>query len=165
MKDNFNFWFDLRDTEGFRNREAVRYEVRGYGDLPPRVVIDEPKSDRDVPAEATIPVRVMLDDDFGLQSGKMIYQIATGDSEPQEAVAIPLWTAPEAGPGPAVGTYVKHQDVAHDWQLGPLKLAVGTMITFHAEALDFDRIKGPKAGKEPGNSPADHFQGGCGPAV
>ena len=33
------------------------------------MVIDEPKTDRDVPAEATIPVRVVLDDDFGLQSG------------------------------------------------------------------------------------------------
>ena len=70
VKNNFNFWFDLKDTEGFRNREAVRYEVRGFADQPPRVVIDEPKSDRDVPAEATIPVRVMLDDDFGLQSGQ-----------------------------------------------------------------------------------------------
>ena len=55
VKDNFNFWFDLKDTEGFRNREAVRYEVRGFCDEAPRVVIDEPKTDRDVPAEATIP--------------------------------------------------------------------------------------------------------------
>ncbi len=148
VKNNFNFWFDLRDTEGFRNREAVRYEVRGYADLPPRVVIDEPKSDRDVPAEATIPIRVMLDDDFGLQSGKMVYQLATGDSEPQAAVVIPLWSAPEpGGQGPEVGSFVKHQEVTHNWQLGPLKLPVGTVITFHAEALDFDRIKGPNLGK------------------
>ena len=70
VKNNFNFWFDLRDTEGFRNRDAVRYEVRGFADQAPRVVIDEPKTDRDVTAEATIPVRVVLDDDFGLQSGQ-----------------------------------------------------------------------------------------------
>ena len=102
VKNNFNFWFDLKDTEGFRNREAVRYEVRGFADQAPRVVIDEPKTDRDVPAEATIPVRVMLDDDFGLQSARMIYRLATGDSEPQEGAAIPLWTAPgNLAPGPA----------------------------------------------------------------
>ena len=29
VKENFTFWFDLKDTEGFRNREAVRYDVRG----------------------------------------------------------------------------------------------------------------------------------------
>src|SRR5262249_32934781 len=56
VKNNFNFWFELKDTEGFKNREAVRYEVRGFADLVPRVMIDEPKTDRDVTAEAKIPV-------------------------------------------------------------------------------------------------------------
>ena len=60
---------------------------------------------------------------------------------------IPLWTAPEPGRGPALDPFVKHQEVAHNWQLAPLKLPVGTVITFHAEALDFDTIKGPKLGK------------------
>ncbi len=147
VKNNFNFWFDLVDTEGFRNRDAVRYEVRGFADLAPRVVIDEPKSDRDVPPEATIPVRVMLDDDFGLQAGKMIYRLAIGDSEPREAVTIPLWAAPTSGPGPALDSLVKHQEITHNWQLAPLKLPVGAVITFHAEALDFDTIKGPNLGK------------------
>ncbi len=55
VKGNFTFWFDLKDTEGFRNREAVRYDVRGFRDEAPRVVIDEPKTDRDVPADATDP--------------------------------------------------------------------------------------------------------------
>ena len=49
------FWFDLKDTEGFRNREAVRYDVRGFRDEAPRVVIEEPRTDRDVPADSTIP--------------------------------------------------------------------------------------------------------------
>ena len=38
-------------------------------------------------------------------------------------------------------------DVAYDWQLAPLKLPVGTVITFHAEAIDYDSIKGPNVGK------------------
>ena len=71
VKGSFTFWFDLKDTEGFRNREAVRYDVRGFRDEAPRVVIDEPKTDRDVPADATIPVRVVLDDDFGLHSARL----------------------------------------------------------------------------------------------
>ena len=36
VKDNFSFWFDLKDTEGFRNREAVRYEVRRLRRRAPR---------------------------------------------------------------------------------------------------------------------------------
>ena len=163
VKSNFNFWFALKDTEGFRNRDAVRYEVRGFSDEAPRVMIDEPKTDRDVPAEATIPVRVILDDDFGLQSGKMIYRLATGDSEPQAEVAIPLWAAPGPGTGPALGPFVKHQEIAHNWQLAPLKLPVGTVITFHAEALRLRYGQGPESGQEPRDSLADHLQGRRGP--
>ena len=147
IKNNFTFWFDLKDTEGFRNREPVRYEVRGFADEAPRVVIDEPKTDRDVPPEATVPIRVIVDDDFGLQSGSMIYQLATGDSEPRNPVAIPLWTSPEPGHGPGLASFVKHQEMTHVWQLAALKLPVGTVITVHAEAIDFDSIKGPKLGK------------------
>ncbi len=71
VKDNFTFWFDLKDTEGFQNRDAVRYEVRGFADEAPRVVIEEPKNDRDVPADAMIPVRVVLEDDYGLHAAAL----------------------------------------------------------------------------------------------
>ena len=110
-------------------------------------MIDEPKTDRDIPADATVPVRVVLDDDFGLQSARLIYRLATGDSEPREEVGIPLWTAPEQARSPAASAFVKHQEVPYDWHLTPLKLPVGTVITFYADARDFDAIKGPNIGK------------------
>jgi hypothetical protein len=146
VRSNFSFWFDLKDTEGFRNREAVRYDVRSFRDEAPRVVIDEPKTDRDIPADATIPVKVMLDDDFGLHSARLIYRLATGDSEPHAEVAIPVWTAQAQVRGGGAA-FVKHQEVSHVWELAPLKLAVGTVITFYSDARDFDAIKGPNVGK------------------
>src|SRR5262249_21445989 len=42
LADSVPFWFELRDTEGFRSQEAVRYESRAVKDEAPRVVIDEP---------------------------------------------------------------------------------------------------------------------------
>ena len=147
VKGSFTFWFGLLDTEGFRNRDEVRYDVRGFRDEAPRVVIEEPKTDRDIPADATVPVRIVLDDDFGLHSSRLIYRVATGDSEPQNEVAIPLWSAPDQSPAPAASTVVKHQELAHEWQLAPLKLPVGTVITYYADARDLDTIKGPNIGK------------------
>ena len=147
VKENVAFWFALKDSEGFRNREAVRYDVRMFKDEAPRVVIDEPRTDRDVPADATVPVRVELDDDFGLHSARLIYKVAAGDSEPHEAVAIPLWSAPGKEPGAAQPAFVKHQEIAYEWELAPLKLAIGSIITFYADARDFDSIKGPNVGK------------------
>ena len=40
-----------------------------------------------------------------------------------------------------------HQTVRHEWDLAPLKLAPGSIITFHADARDFDALKGPNLGK------------------
>jgi pimeloyl-ACP methyl ester carboxylesterase len=141
VKGAFAFWFSLKDDDGFRNRDEVRYDVRGFRDEAPRVVIEEPKTDRDVPADATIPVRIMLDDDFGLHSARLIYRVATGESEPHDEAAIPLWSAKDQSPAPAASSVVKHQELAYDWQLAPLKLAVGTVITFHADARDLDSIR------------------------
>ncbi len=111
------------------------------------MVIDEPKTDRDVPADATIPVHVTLDDDFGLHSARLIYRVATGESEPHEEVAIPLWAAREQALEGGPVTSIKHQEIAHNWELGPLKLPLGTVITLYADARDFDAIKGPNVGK------------------
>ncbi|HKI20808.1 MAG TPA: DUF4175 domain-containing protein, partial [Isosphaeraceae bacterium] len=87
------------------------------------------------------------DDDFGLHSARLIYRVATGDSEPHQEVAIPLLPVLQQGPDLAVPLFVKHQEIAYQWDLAPLKLPVGTVITFHADARDFDTIKGPNVGK------------------
>ena len=62
-------------------------------------------------------------------------------------MAIPLWSAPATRPTRAAPAFVKHQEIGHEWNLAPLKLAVGSIITFHADARDFDAIKGPNLGK------------------
>src|SRR5262249_26756262 len=132
---------------GFLNREEGRYDVRSFRDEAPRVVIDEPRTDRDVPAEATVPVRILVDDDFGIHSARLNYKIATGESEPREPVDIPLVSPESEGPVPAASSLKKHLELAHQWELAPLKLAPGSVITFFADARDFDAIKGPNVGK------------------
>jgi hypothetical protein len=76
-----------------------------------------------------------------------MYKVATGDSEPHEAVAIPLWSAPGEQSSVAGPTFVKHKEIEHVWKLETLKLTVGSIITFYADARDFDSIKGPNLGK------------------
>ena len=100
-----------------------------------------------MPADATVPVRIELDDDFGLHSSRLIYKMATGESEPHEAVAIPLWSAPADETAPGRPALVKHQEIATNGSSRRSKLAVGSIITFYADARDFDSIKGPNLGK------------------
>lgn len=143
LKGSNPFWFELLDTEGFRNREAVRYEARGVADEAPRVVIDQPTNDREIPSRAVVPVTFTADDDFGLHSARLVYKTASGGSEPTREVILPLWSASETPEGPPV----RHQTVEYAWDIAPLKLPAGSVITFHADARDFDSIKGPNLGK------------------
>ncbi len=142
VKDSTPFWFDLRDTEGFRSREAVRFDLRAIRDEAPRVVIDDPANDRDVPVQATIPVTFTVDDDFGIQTARLLYQVARGDSEPSQDVVLPLFDGQDRREG-----LVKHREIHYEWNLAPLKLTPGSIITFHADARDFDNLKGPNVGK------------------
>ena len=91
-----------------------------------------------------MPVVFSVDDDYGIQSARLLYKVASAGSEPTQDVALPLWEAP-GGTGP--GGAVKHQEVRYEWDLAPMNLAPGSIITFHAEARDFDNLKGPNLGK------------------
>ncbi len=143
LKGSNSFWFELLDDEGFKNREAERYEARAIADEAPRVMIDDPANDRDVPANAVVPVIFTVDDDYGIHSARLVYKAASGGSEPTRDVILPLWDSGET-PG---GKPVLHQQVRYTWDLAPLKLPAGSVLTFHADARDFDTIKGPNLGR------------------
>ncbi len=145
VKESQPFWVELKDTEGFSGQDVARFDIRAIRDEAPRVTIDDPSHDRDVPSGATIPLAITAEDDYGLQLVRLIYKVAAGGSEPTREVVVPLWASPEplAAAGP-----VRKQEVRHRWDLAPLgDLPPGTVISFYAEGRDFDNLKGPNIGK------------------
>ena len=145
VKESQPFWLELKDTEGFSSQEVVRFDIRVLKDEPPRVTIEEPTSDREVPAEATVPLQFTVDDDYGIQLVRLVYKVAAGHSEPTRESIIPLWAAPEPH---GEGGPIKHREVKYRWDLSALKdIQPGSIITFYAEARDFDNLKGPNIGR------------------
>ncbi len=145
VKESQPFWLELKDTEGFASQEVVRFDVRVIKDEAPRVTVEDPSHDRDVPLEATVPLQFAIDDDYGIQLVRLIYKVALGHSEPTRQEVIPLWDAPvphgEGGP-------VKRREVKYRWDLSTIKdLQPGSIISFYAEARDFDNLKGPNIGR------------------
>jgi len=139
----------MTDTEGFRSqeRDAVRFDLRSIKDEAPKVTVDDPANDRDVTPNADVPVEITADDDFGLGAIRLVYTVSVNGSEPGPEVLVPLWASPVATkekPSPAI---VKSQTVKYLWKLEPLKLPIGAVLTFHADARDLDSLKGPNIGK------------------
>jgi hypothetical protein len=145
VKESQPFWLELKDTEGFSSQEVVRFDIRVVKDEAPKVTIEEPTHDREVPPEAMVPLQFAIDDDFGIKFVRLVYNVALNHSEPTGQQMIPLWTAPEPH---GEGGPIKHCEIKYRWDLSTIKdIQPGTIITFSAEARDFDNIKGPNIGR------------------
>lgn len=135
----YSYWIDLRDQQNFGNSDAPRYEIRAIQDSPPDIYIDRPATDIQVTANAEIPLRFVSKDDLGLKLVRMRHQLLEPDksdlSKPVEKNLSTLDARP------------LQQTQEHTWQLEPLKLAVGTQIQLHGEAIDDFDLGPPHIGR------------------
>ena len=132
VKESQPFWVELQDTEGFASQEVVRFDVRALKDEPPRVAINNPSHDRDVPAGASIPIEIGVDDDYGIQLVRLVYRVATGGSEPSQDGVIPLWAPaePVAGAEPVADAGRSGDDLACLFYTGgPTGRSKGVMLS------------------------------------
>ena len=149
-----SYWFELTDTQGFTDREAVRYELRGIADSVPDITIETPVTDVMLTADAELPVEVLAKDDLGLREVRITYQV--GDEE--KLRKIPLFdrtaTDPnelprdESSPPEAVGALgPQRQQSSYLWKIADLEPEPGMRIVFRAEATDDYDLGQPHLGK------------------
>ena len=122
------YWFELTDTAGFTDRESPRYELRGFADLTPEVVIESPVADIQLAPDAELSVKVLAKDDLGLREVRLAYQL-NDDTTPK---SIPLHSVIAVeGESPTVSLTPDYL-----WKLAELQLQPGSRIVFRAEATD-----------------------------
>ncbi|MCH7990094.1 MAG: TolC family protein [Planctomycetes bacterium] len=122
----YSYWFELKDQQDFEDPEAPRYEIRGIADSPPKVYIETPTSDRNVTADAAIPLRIIAEDDLSLKDLRLQFRLSNMDPNQEESLRFPLENRDR-----------KFAEVELTWELSRLPLAEGMQIVLHAEAEDF----------------------------
>ena len=128
-----SLWFALRDLDGFDNAETVRYELRTVADAPPSALIVEPEYDISVPPNASVPIRLRGEDDYGLQLIRLLYTVNGGDSAESTDHVVPLW----ASEAELDGGRSLEQEVETRLELAELGVEPGDLITAYAESRDF----------------------------
>ncbi|HEX6986233.1 MAG TPA: hypothetical protein VF170_12705, partial [Planctomycetaceae bacterium] len=126
---------ECRDEEGKTNPNPAVYPIAIRPDQPPEVTLHDPKSDLERPANAVIPLLVTArDPDFRLRELTLRLE-KRGQELPERTV---LWegSQPEAA-------------VRFDWNLAPLGLKPGDVVSFYVQARDnrepeFNRRNTPK---------------------
>ena len=132
---------DLTDSEGFTSKDQGRLDQQVVPDTAPRVVLEDPATDRDITPQAVVPLKIDLEDDFGIHQVTRKYALTSGSGDPGETLVKPLWTAVPGQP------MVKKNKISERWDLAPLGLTPGAMITLSIEANDFKTPNGPNIGK------------------
>ena len=151
---NGSYWFELTDTQGFTDRDSVRYELRGIADGIPDITIESPASDVLLTADSELPVAVLAKDDLGLRQIRIAYQI--GDDEKPKT--IPLFDRStsdreqEAPNQPGSSIDQNHlgpqrQEASFVWKMSDMNPQPGTRIVFRAEATDDYDLGQPHVGK------------------
>ncbi len=145
IKDAFSssYWFELTDMQGFADREAIRYELRGMADGFPEVAIDTPIADVMLTADAELPVKILAKDDLGLNQVRIAYQVSDDEKfrsiplfDKAENHASELPSAEKDSPlvQPMVGPQQHQADYV--WKMTDLNLQPGAKIVFRGEATD-----------------------------
>lgn len=73
-EDSFRFTVRATDTDGFENRTPLEYQITVHEDAKPMVVIDEPRQSEDRTPNATVPLRLSADDDYGFDSVDLVVE-------------------------------------------------------------------------------------------
>ena len=139
LRKEGTYFFELRDTSGYKNRNPIVYQLALLKDYPPLVDIVQPGSDVELPLDAQLPLAVEARDDFGVSAVKLRYQIikphVKADSVWQ-TLTIPL---PQKGK--------RLQNVSYLFDFTVLPLAFGDQLKYYALALDNNYVSGPGIGK------------------
>lgn len=115
-------WFQLRDREGFGEKEPLQFDVRGEIDALPIVNLLNPTSDQIVAPNAVIGLEFEARDDLGVRDVRLVWQ---HNADP----APPLALFDYVDPAPTV-----HE--TYRWNLEELGLVPGDRVTFRVEARD-----------------------------
>ncbi|MFW6162494.1 MAG: hypothetical protein ACODAJ_06965 [Planctomycetota bacterium] len=129
----------MKDTEGYAARQPTRFSLKIVPDRKPTVRARlEGIGDLIVP-RATIPVECRMTDDHAVVSAAVVYaRHVEGQDEP-EPRRLPLDRSAGAFGSREVG-------LLHRFEAEPLKLPIGSHLTFRVEATDNDAVTGPKVG-------------------
>ncbi len=125
------YWVELADEKGHAGGNEAAYHIKALPDAPPKVEISDPGQDLRAEATNTVPVKISMTDDFGLQEVKLVYHRLGG---PEQVIA-------------AKRDNETNSQFSAEIPLAPLELKENELVAFHAEASDNNTLDGPGLGK------------------
>ena len=128
------YHIELIDVDNISNSQPIAYTIHAIEDTEPQIEIVAPG--KDVVLDDSMIVSLQLDakDDYGVEKIQLVYRVESTDDD----VVVPLKTwKPTDTP----------VFIEFPWDIDPIGLYPGDIISYHAEAIDADNVSGPNIGK------------------
>jgi hypothetical protein len=138
----------LEDEQGMTNehRSPRLYRVDALADAAPEVKIDQPTEDMEVTRQARVPIKWIVRDDIGIAHLDRVYSITKpgmkpGGDETEATIPTEQTRLFEGADRP------KQTTVNEEWDLAPLELPTGSVVTFKGVARDYRTPPEPNVGE------------------
>lgn len=136
---NTNYYFEIFDKSNIKNENPIKYSITLENDLDPAIELITPKDDIKLGNENKIPIALKISDDYGFTKLVLNYSLVSSKYrkpfESYQSISI------------SFNKNSKEDDVYYVWDLSPLYLTEGEIISFYAEVFDNDNISGPKSSR------------------
>ncbi len=128
------YHIELIDIDSISNSQPIAYTIHAIEDAEPQIEIVAPG--KDVVLDDSMIVALQLDtkDDYGVEKIQLVYRVEGTDDD----VVMPLktWNPTDT---PVF--------IEFPWDIDPIGLYPGDIISYYAEAIDADNVSGPNVGK------------------
>ena len=129
----------LEEFNGLTNQNSISYQIKAINDQRPRIQILKPGTDTVLDDTMLVRLRISVQDDFGVQSLRLVYYIEGTDISSTTPKTSQLTLVEFASP--ETDTIFNY-----DWDLDLLRLFPEDVVVYHLEARDNDSISGPNVG-------------------
>ncbi len=134
VKEDDYYTITITDTDDLSNEPPPEYYVHALPNEPPRLTLEWPVRDIQVSMLEEVPIRVKIEDDFGLPNVSLKY-VLNGDEE-EQATRLSLKRANKQSNPAAPIDAQKEFEAEHLFFLEDMKVQPGDFLEYYVEATE-----------------------------
>ncbi|MCL6098599.1 MAG: hypothetical protein M1391_08490 [Bacteroidetes bacterium] len=138
MKDG-NYQVFIADAQGNANINPISYSIKILSDAFPTIEMISPAQNIKLGKETKVSLVSKISDDYGFSKMNLNYRLAASKyrKSSDSFTQVPI----------TISNTLKEDEVYFVWDLAPLVLAEGEVLSYYLEVFDNDNIGGPKSTK------------------
>ncbi|MBI5731178.1 MAG: hypothetical protein HY963_08580, partial [Ignavibacteriales bacterium] len=142
---NFNvaketgYYMLIADVQGYSNINPITYSIKTFVDENPSIEMISPNENIKLGNQSKISLISKISDDYGFSKMNLSFRLSASKYRPtnEEFTQVPI----------TISNQQKKEEVYFVWDLAPLVLAEGEVLSYYFEVFDNDNISGPKSTK------------------